>query len=112
MEEIKDKSISELFENSTLNRSNECTLHPLQECSPENRNLDSCDIDCCEEQELIWKKAVNPVELIPKIIWLKQRHIEVDNAIRKYSNANLKVPSEWFREWYELSNLITIEDDQ
>lgn len=52
-----------------------------------------------EKQEVINKP---PLGLTPRNVWIQKRFIDVTDAIGRYFNAGLRIPTEWMDEYKEL----------
>ena len=43
-----------------------------------------------------------PLGIIPRMIWLEQRYNDLEDAIKRYIIAGRNVPTEWYKELYEI----------
>ncbi len=47
-----------------------------------------------------------PIGLLPKFIHAEKRFIDIREAISRYTNEGLQIPSEWIYEYNELAKYI------
>ena len=66
-------------------------------CRGKGFNCHSClRMNICDEYEELIR--LNPIGLESKEIWLKKRKKDIIEAIDRYVEANMSVPSQWIKE--------------
>ena len=46
-----------------------------------------------------------PLGLTPRFIWIEQRKQDIIDAVRRYTEANKEIPTEWINEYNEILKL-------
>ena len=47
-----------------------------------------------------------PLGLMPKCIWLENRRYAIEEAVIRYTDANMDIPEEWLAELSDINNLL------